>query len=154
MTSFKEQVHTRLVDAIRTQDELQKQVWRSVLADFESAETSGKTRATLTREQELRVLRSAVNRRQETSGIFVAAGHIEKAQQETTEANLITSILPETLDKTGIRALVKDIITETGAEGQRGIGIIMGRLKNREDVDPKLAAVVAREELLPVVEKD
>lgn len=154
MTSFKEQVHTRLVDAIRAKDELQKQVWRSVLADFESAETSGKTRAALTREQELRVLRSAVNRRQETSGIFVAAGHIEKAQQETTEANLITSILPETLDKTGIRTLVKDIITETGAEGQRGIGIIMGRLKNREDVDPKLAAVVAREELLPVVEKD
>lgn len=154
MTSFKEQVHTLLVDAIRAQDELQKQVWRSVLADFESAEISGKTRATLTREQELRVLRSAVNRRQETSGIFVAAGYIEKAQQETMEANLITSILPETLDKTGIRDLVKDIIAETGAEGQRGIGIIMGRLKKREDVDPKLAAVVAREELLPVVEKD
>ena len=118
---------------------------RSALAAVAKVETSSKERRTLTDEEVIAVLRKEVAQRQDASGIYAKAGAQERAEGEAQEAAVLESYLPQLLDEAATRELVASIVAETGAEGPKGLGVIMGRLKGRADLDRGLASKIARE---------
>jgi len=123
------------------------QTMRSVLTSISAKETEGKTRRDLSEDETVALLRSLVKRRRATAEEFKNVGAEDRAVRENAEADAIEKHLPALLDEDGHRALVTQVIQETGAEGPRGIGLVMKALKGKEGVDAALASKIAREAL-------
>jgi len=72
------------------------------------------------------------------------AGRDDLVEKETTELNIITEYLPEQLNETDLEALVKKAIEETGAEGVKDMGKVMGVLKPKVQGRADMGAVSAK----------
>lgn len=123
------------------------QTMRSVLTAISAKETEGKTRHDLSEDETVALLRSLVKRRRTTAEEFKSVGAEDRAVRENAEADAIEKHLPTLLDEDAHKALVAQAIEETGAEGLRGIGLVMKTLKGKEGVDPAIASKIAREAL-------
>jgi uncharacterized protein YqeY len=60
-----------------------------------------------------------------------AGGRLELAEKERAEISVIEDYLPRQLSDEEVEAAVGDAITETGAEGLRDMGRVMGVLKSK-----------------------
>ena len=52
--------------------------------------------------------------------------------------------LPALLSEDALRELVATIIAEEGVTSRKGMGVVMKRLRSRDDVDPALAATITK----------
>jgi uncharacterized protein len=98
---------------------------------------------------ELAVLRRERKRRIEAATQFRDGGRSELAEQEETEARIISSYLPADLDDSQLAELIDQAIAETGASGPRDLGAVMKVVMDRAGglVDGKRAASAVREAL-------
>lgn len=119
-------------------------VIRSALTAIAKAETAGKARIDLDDTAVLAVLRKEVKQRHDAAAMYRDAGATARAEQETTEADMISTYLPQMLDEDATRALVEAVIAETGASGPQGIGVLMKAVGARADIDKALVSTIAR----------
>ncbi len=105
--------------------------------------------AELTAEDFITLLTRQAKQRRESAEQFRAGGRDEMADQEEAELLVIQDYLPKQLSEDDVRALIADIIAETGAEGPRGMGKVMGPLsaKIRGKFDGKRASALVKEAL-------
>ncbi len=80
----------------------------------------------LEEKDELAVLKKAAKERQDSISTFTAADRMDLANIEKVELELIMTYLPPEMDDTAIEAIVKKIISETGASSMAEMGRIMG----------------------------
>lgn len=128
-------------------NDIRLQTMRAVNTAITAKETSGKTRKDLSEDEVVAVLRSLVKRRRDTAKEFISLGAEDRAVRESAEADVIERHLPALLSEEDHRALVQGVIEETGAEGPRGIGLVMKALKGQTGLDPAIASKVAKEML-------
>lgn len=127
------------------ENDIRLQSYRAVNAAILAEETGGKTRKDLDEQGIVRIMRGLVKRRQDTAEEYAGLGATARAAREAAEADVINAMLPSRLDEAETRALVHQVINETGAEGKQGLGVVMKAIKPRQDVDASLAASIARE---------
>jgi len=72
------------------------------------------------------------------------AGRDDLVEKETAELNIITEYLPEQLNDTDLEALIRKAIEETGAEGMKDMGKVMGELKPKVQGRADMGAVSAK----------
>ncbi len=82
-------------------------------------------------EEVLDILGKMVKQREESSKMYVEGGRQELADQELEETAIIKEFLPEQLSDDAVKAIVDEVIAETGAESLRDMGKVMGILKER-----------------------
>lgn len=91
----------------------------------------------LTEEEEIQVLQREAKRRREAIAVYQQGGSADRAAVEQTELDVITRYLPEQMDAAAIAAVVKQIISKTGATGPADFGRVMGlamqELKSKAD---------------------
>ena len=89
----------------------------------------------------LEVLSSAAKRRKESIEQFSKAGRDDLVKQEEFELGVISEFLPRQLTEDELKELVKEAITESGAETPQQIGLVMKVLmpKIKGRADGKLA---------------
>jgi uncharacterized protein len=75
---------------------------------------------------ELKLLHKLVKQRRESAAIYVEKGRKDMAEEEIYQAEIIEKYLPKQMGEGEIVALVKEIITETGASGIKNMGMVMG----------------------------
>jgi uncharacterized protein len=75
---------------------------------------------------ELAVLKKAAKERQDSIETYSKAGREELAQIEKEELELINNYLPEEMADEALEALVKQVITESGASSMAEMGPVMG----------------------------
>lgn len=75
------------------------------------------------------VLSRMVKQRQDSIAQFQQAGQAERAENESKEIQIIQDYLPKPLTKDEVIALIKDAISKTGAEGAKGMGLVMKEIK-------------------------
>lgn len=75
---------------------------------------------------ELKLLHKLVKQRRESAAIYVEKGRKDMAEEEIYQAEIIEKYLPKQMREGEIVALVKEIITETGASGIKNMGMVMG----------------------------
>jgi uncharacterized protein len=80
---------------------------------------------------EVAVLQREHKKRIEAAEAYEQAGRAEQAAAERFESELIEAYLPEQLDDEELAELVDAAIAETGAEGMKQMGQVMGALKPR-----------------------
>jgi uncharacterized protein YqeY len=79
----------------------------------------------------LAILGKMVKQRQESARAYEEGGRLELAEKERAEIAVIEDYLPRQLSDEEVEAAVGDAITETGAEGLRDMGRVMGVLKSK-----------------------
>src|SRR6187200_2788817 len=82
---------------------------------------------------ELAVLQSERKRRLESAEAYREAGRTDLAENEEREAELIAGYLPEQLSDEELRAIVGDVIAESGASSPKEMGQVMPKVEGRAD---------------------
>ena len=122
---LKEKLQSDLTDAIRSRAEVKSGTIRMLLAAITTEEVSGKAARVLTDEEIITVLSREAKKRREAVEAYVAAKRDDLADKERAEGEVIAQYLPAQLSEDEIKKMIKDAITETGATGPAGMGLVM-----------------------------
>ena len=130
---LKEKLQADLTDAIRSRNEVVSGTVRMLLAAITNEEGAGKAAKVLTDAEIITVLSREAKKRREAVEAYTQAKRDDLAGKEKAEAAVIANYLPEQLSEDEIKTLIQAAITETGAAGAAGMGLVMKVLQ------PKIA---------------
>ena len=130
---LKEKLQADLTDAIRSRNEVVSGTVRMLLAAITNEEVAGKAAKVLTDAEIITVLSREAKKRREAVEAYTQAKRDDLASKEKAEAAVIANYLPEQLSEDEIKKLIQAAITETGAVGAAGMGLVMKVLQ------PKIA---------------
>jgi uncharacterized protein len=130
---LKEKLQADLTDAIRSRNEVVSGTVRMLLAAITNEEVAGKAAKVLTDAEIITVLSREAKKRREAVEAYTQAKRDDLASKEKAEAAVIANYLPEQLSEDEIKKLIQAAITETGATGAAGMGLVMKVLQ------PKIA---------------
>jgi uncharacterized protein len=122
---LKEKLQSDLTDAIRTRAEVKSGTIRMLLAAITTEEVSGKAARVLKDDEIITVLSREAKKRREAVEAYVAAKRDDLADKERAEGEVIAQYLPTQLTEDEIKKMIKEAITETGAAGPAGMGLVM-----------------------------
>ncbi len=77
-------------------------------------------------EAEIKILQKLVKQRRETAEIYTSQNRRDLADNENFQADVIQKYLPEQMGEEELTAIIKAIITETGASSIKDMGRVMG----------------------------
>ena len=130
---LKEKLQADLTDAIRSRNEVVSGTVRMLLAAITNEEVAGKAAKVLTDAEIITVLSREAKKRREAVEAYAQANRDDLASKEKAEAAVIANYLPEQLSVDEIKKLIQAAITQTGASGAAGMGLVMKVLQ------PKIA---------------
>lgn len=130
MANIKQQLRDDLTAAIKARDELTMSVVRMALTAISTKEVAGKAARELTDAEVLSVLAQEAKKRREAAEAFAGAGRAELAARERAEGSVLARYLPEPLTDEQLTSVVRQAITETGAQSARDIGMVMKALQS------------------------
>ena len=116
-------------NAMRAKDTLKLESLRAIKSAVLLAQTASGGTGTLTEEETIKLLQRLVKQRKESATIFNEQGRADLAAPEEAQAAVIAYFLPEQLSKEEVAQIIIEIIDETGAEGMKDMGKVMGALK-------------------------
>jgi uncharacterized protein YqeY len=178
MPSLLERLTADLKDAMRASDALRRDELRGVLAMLRAEQQSKLTRAlnkqglilhgedavlapeqlaeidrirassTLTDEEEQSVLLQRVKQHRQSIDLFVQGKRDDLVQLEQAQLAIDEAYLPQQLDASAVEAAIQGAITESGAQGPREQGKVMGLLSARLRGKADMKAVAARVQAL------
>ena len=125
--SLQERVMTEMKAAMRAKDANKLEALRAIKSQILLSQTESSAKEGLTEEEELKLLQKLVKQRRDSAAIYTEQGREDLAQPEVDQAAVISMFLPEQLTDEEIEAKVDEIIAETGAEGMKDMGKVMGK---------------------------
>lgn len=141
---LEEQIEKDLKTALLARDSQKVTTLRglkSVLLNEKVAK--GKRESGLSDDEVLATLGKEAKKRQESADLYVQGGDQNRADNELAEKKIIEVYLPEQLSEDEIAAMVDEVITATGAEGQQAMGQVIGQVKQKAGAAAD-GAVIAR----------
>ena len=130
---MRESVLAELNTAEQNNDKRKITMLRLILAAIDDRTKSAKLsdKKNITDEEILEMLHSMVKQREESARNYDESGHIDQAEREREEIDVLKSFIPEQLDEDQIKSLCTKVIKEIGATGLRDMGRAMTMLKQR-----------------------
>jgi uncharacterized protein len=122
---LKEKLQSDLTDAIRSRAEVKSGTIRMLLAAITTEEVSGKVARVLKDDEIITVLSREAKKRREAVEAYLAAKRDDLADKERAEGEVISQYLPAQLSEEEIKKMISDAISETGATGPAGMGLVM-----------------------------
>jgi uncharacterized protein YqeY len=121
-------IDAKVKEAMKAKDPVALNAYRSLKAKaMVKQNEAGRGTAPLSEEEVAAVVKREVKERLEANE-FLKAGHPTFDENAKIVA-LLERLLPKTLGADDLDALVKQVIAETGAQGQKDMGKVMGGLK-------------------------
>lgn len=122
--SITENVNKAIITAMKAKDEAGLRALRAIKSAFLLAgtETGNKD---IHDELALKTLQKMAKQRKDSIEIFLKENREDLAKKEKEELEVIETYLPKALSHDEVKAILQEIITETGASGMADIGKIM-----------------------------
>jgi uncharacterized protein len=120
---LQEIVQQTLKGAIREQDELKRNAVRLLLTAMKYKEKE--LRRQLTEEEITQAISSQIKQRRESVEQYLQASRPDLADQEEKEIQVLQSFLPEPLANAELEQLIAGVISETGAQFAKDMGMVM-----------------------------
>ena len=114
-----------LKTAMKAKDKAALRTIRAIKAALLVQKTDG-TNTEMTEEMEIKLIQKMAKQRQESMDIFIKQGREDLAATEKEEIEVLKAYLPEQLSEDEIKTIVAKIIADTGAEGMKDMGRVMG----------------------------
>lgn len=124
--SLKEKIDADIKKAMLAKNKDELTALRSIKSMIILAETEKGSGGTLNEQQEMAILSKAAKQRKESADLYKENGRKDLFKKEEEELEIITRYLPEQMSEDEIEKIIKDIITQTGAENMKDMGKVMG----------------------------
>ena len=132
--ALREDINNALKNAMKSGDKLKVSTLRLMNAAIKERDIQNRTAgpdAGVGDPQILEVLAKMVKQRQESLVAFEQGGREDLARQERGEIEIIQSFMPKQLSEEEMRSEIAKAVKETGAQGMKDMGKVMGVLKQR-----------------------
>lgn len=147
--SLQANIMTAMKVAMKEKNQIALAALRAVKSEILLAQTSGGD-GELTDDDEIKILSKLVKQRKDSAAIFTDQNRNDLAQPELAQAEVISQFLPEQLGEADITAVVEKVIVDTGAEGMKDMGKVMG-IVNKQlagQADGKTISTIVKSKLM------
>jgi uncharacterized protein YqeY len=135
--SLLDRIQTDLAAAMKAKDASTLSTLRMLKTALMEAKTRKPREATLSADEEIEVLQRYVKKRRETIDEMKKAGRDDLVASEEREIAVTQRYLPQMMGEDELRAIVKEVVAQTGATGPKEqgkvIGAVMARVKGKAE---------------------
>ncbi len=125
--SLSEKINEDLKTAMRNKENEKKRTLRSIKNELLKAATKKGADGEVSEEEELKILQKMAKQRKESIDIYKKQERQDLLEEEKNELALIENYLPKQLGEDELKAEVKKVIEEVGAESMEDMGQVMGK---------------------------
>lgn len=130
MTLF-DQISEDIKAAMKARDKVRLETLRNIKKVFLEAKTAPGANDTLEDADALKILQKLAKQGRETAQTYIDNNRQDLADEELAQAKVIEEYLPKPLSEEEIEKEVKDIIAQTGAQGMKDMGKVMGMVSKK-----------------------
>ncbi|MGL6037623.1 MAG: GatB/YqeY domain-containing protein [Soonwooa sp.] len=123
--SLEQKITDAMKTAMKEKDRVALDSLRAVKAQILLIKTEQKG-AEVSEEQEIAILQRMIKQRKDSYDQFSAQNRMDLAEVEVAQSKVIEQFLPAQLSQEELEAAIKNIIAQTGAEGAKDLGKVMG----------------------------
>ena len=127
--SLEEKINGALKVAMKEKDKATLRALRAIKSEILLFKTSGENKD-LTEDGEIKILQKMVKQRTDSLEIYQKENRGDLAEKENEEIAVIQTFLPEQLSKEDLEKIIENIIDQTGAQGMKDMGKVMGKAKS------------------------
>ena len=140
-------IATALKEAMKSKNQTALTALRAVKSAILLHKTQKSSDGEMSQQDEMKILQKLVKQRKDSADIYKNQGRNDLADPELKEVEIIQQFLPEALSEDEVKEIVKSIIDETGAQGMKDMGKVMGISTKRliGKADGKLISTIVRE---------
>lgn len=113
-------------EAMKARDKVRLETLRNIKKVFLEAKTAPGANDTLEDADALKILSKLAKQGKESAATYVQQNRQDLADEELAQVAVIEDYLPKAMTEEEIEAAVKEIITQTGAQGMKDMGKVMG----------------------------
>ena len=121
-----DQISEDIKAAMKARDKVRLETLRNIKKVFLEAKTAPGANDTLEDADALKILQKLAKQGRETAQTYIDNNRQDLADEELAQAKVIEEYLPKPLSEEEIEKEVKDIIAQTGAQGMKDMGKVMG----------------------------
>ena len=136
-------------ESMKSKDQTSLRALRAIKSAIIVHKTQKGSSDEITNEDELKILQKLVKQRKDSADIYQTQGRIDLAQPELDEIKVIKQFLPEAMSEDEMESEVKKVIDQTGAEGMKDKGKVMGIVTKKlmGKADGKTISTIVRDNL-------
>lgn len=125
--SLKDIFSKEIINATKAGDKIRLETIRGLRAILLEKEIEKRPNP-ITLDDEMGVLISSAKKRKESIEMYEKGGRTELAEKEKSELKIIEEFLPKQLTTDEVEAIIKRIISESGASSQKEFGKVMPKV--------------------------
>ena len=147
--SLENKIMNAMKESMKLKDQTSLRSLRAIKSAIIVHKTQKGSSDEITNEDELKILQKLVKQRKDSADIYQTQGRIDLAQPEIDEIKVIEQFLPEAISEDEIESEVKKVIDQTGAEGMKDMGKVMGIVTKKlmGKADGKTISTIVRNNL-------
>lgn len=130
---LRDTIKTETITAMKAGDKPRVAALRLISAKVKDRDIEQRTKGAVEDDDAMviDVLQKMAKQRRESITMYEDGGRTELAEQEKGELAVIAEFLPQQMDEAETKAAIEAIKAETGADGMKDMGRVMGELKKR-----------------------
>ena len=147
--SLENKIMTSMKESMKSKDQTSLRALRAIKSAIILQKTQKGSSEEISNDDELKILQKLVKQRKDSADIYQDQDRMDLAQPELDEIKIIEQFLPEAMSKEEIENEVKKVIDETGAEGMKDMGKVMGIVTKKlmGKADGKTISTIVRNNL-------
>lgn len=147
MANLFDQVSSDIRTAMKAHDKVRLEALRNIKKYFIEAKTAPGANDTLEDAAALKILQKLAKQGEESTDTYAKAKRQDLADAELAQVAVIKEYLPKPFTEEEITAQVKDIIAQTGAQGMKDMGKVMGQATKQMagKADGKVISTIVRQ---------
>ncbi len=145
MGSVKAKLQRDLKDVMKAKDTFKRETIRFLMSAIKQVEVD--ERRELSDDDVYKIIQKSVKQREDAARQYREADRADLYEKEEQEAELLKSYLPRQLNEEELKALVSEVIAETGASGMKDMGKVIKEVmaKAGSSADGKRVSGVVKE---------
>jgi len=147
--SLENKIMTAMKESMKSKDQTSLRALRAIKSAIILQKTQKGSSDEISIEDELKILQKLVKQRKDSADIYQDQDRMDLAQPELDEIKIIEQFLPEAMSEEEVENEVKKVIGETGAEGMKDMGKVMGIVTKKlmGKADGKTISTIVRNNL-------
>ena len=121
-----ENISGSIIKAIKSKNNYELESLRAIKSALLLARTQKNSGGEISQADEIKILQKLVKQRKESAEIYSNQDRWELAELELNQAKVIEKFLPKQLDHDEIEKIISEIIDQSGAQGMKDMGKVMG----------------------------
>ena len=126
-----DKISESIIHAMKNKDNDQLESLRAIKSALLLAKTQKNSNGEIGEVEEIKILQKLVKQRKDSADIYTNQKRPELANIELSQAKIIERFLPKQIDVDELEKIIIKIINETGAEGMKDMGKVMGIASNQ-----------------------